>query len=76
MSEKVESIKKWFKKYPYAIAIFYLIFYLSVFSWLEKNVVPKYIIHCKLDEIIPFCEVFIIPICELVCLCAGSIYLV
>ena len=61
MSEKVESIKKWFKKYPYAIAIFYLIFYLSVFSWLEKNVVPKYIIHCKLDEIIPFCEVFIIP---------------
>lgn len=61
MSEKVENIKKWFKKYPYAIAIFYLIFYLSVFSWLEKNVVPKYIIHCKLDEIIPFCEVFIIP---------------
>lgn len=61
MSEKVESIKKWFKKYPYAIAILYLIFYLSVFSWLEKNVVPKYIIHCKLDEIIPFCEVFIIP---------------
>lgn len=61
MSEKVKSIKKWFKKYPYAIAVFYLIFYLSVFSWLEKNVVPKYIIHCKLDEIIPFCEVFIIP---------------
>ena len=61
MSEKVENIKKWFKKYPYAIAIFYLIFYLSVFSWLEKNIVPKYIIHCKLDDIIPFCEVFIIP---------------
>ncbi len=61
MSEKVENIKKWFKKYPYAIAILYMMFYLSVFSWLEKNVVPKYIIHCKLDEMIPFCEAFIIP---------------
>ena len=61
MSAKVENIKKWFKKYPYAIAILYMMFYLSVFSWREKNVVPKYIIHCKLDEMIPFCEAFIIP---------------
>ena len=76
MSEKVESIKKWFKKYPYAIAIFYLIFYLSVFSWLEKNVVPKYIIHCKLDEDYSILRGVHYSICELVCLCAGSIYLV
>jgi membrane-associated phospholipid phosphatase len=43
------------------ISIFYLIFYLIAFEWLEMNVVPKYIIHCWLDDVIPFCEVFIIP---------------
>lgn len=58
---RVEQIKIWFKNHPYAIALFYLAFYLSVFHWLEVNVKPEYIIHCKLDEMIPFCEVFIIP---------------
>jgi membrane-associated phospholipid phosphatase len=58
---KLEKIKNWFKKYPYAIALLYLAFYLCVFEWLEANVAPKYIIHCQLDEMIPFCEAFIIP---------------
>lgn len=57
----LKKIKGWFKKYPLMISIFYLMFYLAVFHWLEMNVVPKYIIHCKLDEIIPFREEFIIP---------------
>lgn len=61
MNEKLEKIKNWFRKYPYMIALCYLVFYMTAFQWLEQNVVPKYIIHCKLDEIIPFCEVFIIP---------------
>lgn len=58
---KLEKVKNWFKKYPYMIAICYLIFYLAAFQWLELNIVPQYIIHCKLDEMIPFCEEFIIP---------------
>lgn len=58
---RVEKIKNWFKKYPLMIAGCYTVFYMSVFSWLERTVVPKYIIHCKLDEMIPFCEEFIIP---------------
>ena len=58
---KLEKMKNWFKKYPLMISVLYLIFYLSVFRWLEMNVVPKYIIHCKLDELIPFQEEFIIP---------------
>lgn len=58
---QVERVKKWLKKYPLLIAGAYLIFYMSVFCWLEENVVPKYIIHCKLDEMIPFVEEFIIP---------------
>lgn len=58
---RAEKIKSWFKRNPYMIAVVYLIFYLAVFAWLEKNIEPKYIIHCKLDEMIPFCEAFIIP---------------
>jgi len=58
---RVQKIKAWFRKYPLMISVCYLVFYLLAFQWLEKNTVPKYIIHCKLDEWIPFCEVFIIP---------------
>lgn len=57
----IEKVKNWFKKYPIMISVCYLIFYLSAFRWLEETVVPKYIIHCKLDEMIPFVEEFIIP---------------
>ena len=57
----IEKVKNWFKKNPLMISVCYLIFYLSAFHWLEENVVPKYIIHCKLDEMLPFCEEFIIP---------------
>ena len=60
MNEKLEKIKNWFKRYPYMIALLYMAFYLTAFEWLEQNIVPKYIIHCKLDEMIPFCETFII----------------
>lgn len=58
---RVENVIQWFKKHPYALVLFYSVFYLTSFNWLEANVVPQYIIHCKLDELIPFCEVFIIP---------------
>lgn len=58
---KLEKIKLWCKKHPYGMAMIYLVFYLAVFKWLESNAVPKYIIHCKLDEYIPFCGAFIIP---------------
>lgn len=58
---RIEKTKNWFKKNPIMIAVCYLIFYLSAFHWLETNIVPKYIIHCKLDEMIPFVETFIIP---------------
>jgi membrane-associated phospholipid phosphatase len=57
----METIKNWCKKHPYGMALIYLAFYLAVFGWLEANVTPRYIIHCKLDELIPFCEAFIIP---------------
>lgn len=58
---RLEKVKNFFRKYPFAVAILYTVFYLCVFMWLEANVVPRYIIHCGLDEMIPFCEEFIIP---------------
>ncbi len=57
----LQKIKAWFRRYPLMISACYLLFYVSAFHWLEENIVPKYIIQCKLDELIPFCEVFIIP---------------
>ena len=61
MEARLIKIKNWFRKYPFMISVLYMVFYLSAFAWLEAHVVPKYIIHCRLDEMIPFCEVFIIP---------------
>lgn len=58
---RIQRIKNWYKKHTLMIAVSYLIFYLTAFCWLEETVVPKYIIHCKLDEMIPFVEEFIVP---------------
>ena len=44
--------------------IFYLIFwpvYLSLFLITEKYITPTYNIYSSLDELIPFCEFFVIP---------------
>ena len=42
--------------------IVYAFIYLSWFSYLERTVQnPQTIIHMKWDDLIPFCEVFVIP---------------
>ncbi len=44
------------------IAALYLPFYLLWFGYLEKTVQKDYhLIHCSLDSVIPFQEIFIIP---------------
>lgn len=50
-----------FKRHPIIFALSYTLLYLSIFFILEKIVEPKYIIHCALDDMIPFCEYFIVP---------------
>lgn len=59
----MEKIKNFIIQYRHgSIAIFYLVFYLMWFFWLEKKVTKHYtVIHVALDDYIPFCEVFIIP---------------
>ena len=56
-------MKKWFSKYKHALMFLYFIIYLPWFAWLEKTVghSPEYLIHVKIDDIIPFNEYFIIP---------------
>ena len=44
--------------------LFYILFwpvYLSLFILTEKIVTPIYNVYCPLDDLIPFCEFFVIP---------------
>lgn len=44
------------------IPVIYGIFYLICFFYLERRPVEKFhLIHAKIDDLIPFCEIFIIP---------------
>ena len=57
----MRSIKSWLHDHPYSYALFYFIPYLIIFELLETFVVPKYYIHCFIDDMIPFHESFVIP---------------
>lgn len=56
-------MKNLFVRYKHAIPlIVYGIIYALWFSYLERTVKqPPTIIHMKLDDVIPFCEAFVIP---------------
>ncbi|MGN0299543.1 MAG: phosphatase PAP2 family protein [Lachnospiraceae bacterium] len=55
-------MKKWMKEHTRWYCLLYFIFYLIGFELLEHIVTePKYIIHCALDDIIPFVPFFVIP---------------
>lgn len=59
----MEKIKKLYSKYKHGIPLLvYGAIYLSWFYYLEQTVTKQYsVIHMKLDDYIPFCEVFVIP---------------
>ncbi|MCR4744825.1 MAG: phosphatase PAP2 family protein [Lachnospiraceae bacterium] len=56
-------MKNFLKRYSHAwIIIAYTLIYIPWFMFLEKNVKNSYhIIHMAVDDIIPFCEYFIVP---------------
>lgn len=55
-------MKELFKKYGHCLFALYIFIYLPWFFWLEGlDGVTYNEIHCFLDDIIPFCEIFIIP---------------
>ena len=51
----------WVKEHPYALCLLYFIPYLLYFELLEAFAVPRFIIHCPIDDWIPFHEGFVIP---------------
>ena len=56
-----ERILAFYRRYPAMIAFTYFPFYLLGFVLVEQVVEPRYIIWCPLDDLIPFCEYFIVP---------------
>ena len=55
-------MRSWFSRHPIWFMAFYLVFYLSVFHWLEANItVPEVWVHCRLDDLIPFCKYAVVP---------------
>ena len=54
---------KFFQKYKHGMAILlYGIFYIAMFAWLESRPVHVYhVINTVFDDMIPFCEYFIVP---------------
>jgi membrane-associated phospholipid phosphatase len=53
---------QWIKTHRYCLAGLYMFVFLAGFFILELIAPePKYIMHCALDDMIPFCEYFIIP---------------
>lgn len=56
-------MKKYYEKYQHILPLLvYMLIYLCWFSYLEKTVTkPETLIHTGLDDLIPFCEVFVIP---------------
>lgn len=58
-----QTLTKTYQKYKHALPLFlYGIIYMQWFTYLEKNVTSHYrLIHLKPDDMIPFCEIFVIP---------------
>ena len=55
-------ITTFLRKYKYMILVLYFPIYMLWFSWLERRDLSHFtIIHCKLDDMIPFSELFAIP---------------
>lgn len=57
-----KTIKQLLSEYKHGVILSYFFIYLIWFFLLEHTVTTKYhVIHCKLDDLVPFNEVFVIP---------------
>ena len=55
-------MRSWFSRHPVTFMAFYLMFYLAAFHWLSVNItVPDVWVHCRLDDLIPFCKYAVVP---------------
>ena len=53
----------WFSRHPICFMALYLLFYLSAFNFLETRISMPHLVlvHCRLDDLIPFCKYAVIP---------------
>lgn len=57
-------MRNWIYRHPVRSLVLYTCLYLSFFFALEHNVtVPRLLMHCRLDDVIPFCKYAIVPYC-------------
>lgn len=62
MNKIKERFLIFIKQNKHLLWLLYFLIYLPWFNILEKNVTTQYhVIHTPLDDIIPFCEYFVIP---------------
>ena len=52
----------WCSRHPVWFMAFYALFYLTFFALLERTIQsPDLWVHCRLDDLIPFCKYAIVP---------------
>ena len=55
-------MRTWCNRHPIGFMGCFLVFYLLFFFWLEhRHPVAELVIHCPLDDWIPFCKYAVIP---------------
>lgn len=55
-------LRIWCRRHPIQFMVLYAAFYMVFFTLLESSFpVPKVYIHCRLDDLIPFCKYAIVP---------------
>lgn len=58
----MQKVKKFLRNHKHGLIFLYVFLYFPWFSWLEKHITTNFhIIHMPLDDMIPFCEFFVIP---------------
>ena len=54
--------RSWFSRHPVCFMALYLLLYLTAFNFLETQIsMPHLLVHCQLDDLIPFCKYAVIP---------------
>lgn len=73
MNQTQNGLTAFLRRHPETwIAVGYFAFYLLSFFALERITKPRFIVHCPLDDLIPFCEWGIIPYCSWYLLLVGG----
>ena len=65
--------RSWLARHPIGFMALYFLLYLSAFNFLEtQSSMPRVLlVHCRLDDLIPFNEWFVLPYCSWFLLLAG-----